>query len=150
MTDPRGLGGRVSPARAYAAALVLLTAGLVLLVVAYGLPWLTLAVVLGIVATRGWGRTVASLLLGAAGLVAAVTGIVLVLNGGDDSGSPLGALGGLLVAFAGGWATWRGRAWPAMGGRYERTSTVATASSSRLAAWDALDRGQDPTDDLVE
>ncbi|MBM0233247.1 Trp biosynthesis-associated membrane protein, partial [Micromonospora sp. STR1_7] len=59
---------------------------------------------------------------------------------------------------AGGWTALRGGGWPAMGARYERpTRTVAGSAppaagpSAPLAgrrtteAWDALDRGEDPT-----
>ncbi|WP_369137741.1 TIGR02234 family membrane protein [Modestobacter versicolor] len=69
----------------------------------------------------------------------------------------VGVLAGLLVVL-------RGRRWPAMGRRYERTGTPAqqrpaaaaragrparpeTDEDRHQAAWKALDRGDDPTDD---
>lgn len=138
----------LSPARAYVVALVLLATGVVLVVIADGLPWLTLAVVLGIVATRGWGRIIASALLLIGGLVAVVGGVIAIIGGSAGSGI-LGVAGGVLVSCAAAWTIVRGRQWPAMGGRYERDRGSA-ATSSRLSAWDALDRGQDPTEDLPE
>lgn len=74
-------------------------------------------------------------------------------------------LGGLLTAVGGGWVAVAGHRWPAMGARYERPARVAAptarttgadqreAADARLArdarritdAWDALDRGEDPT-----
>jgi len=61
----------------------------------------------------------------------------------------LGALAGLLVAV-------RGRGWPAMGRRYERTGPPdggraavprpETDEDRARMAWQALDRGEDPTD----
>lgn len=138
----------VPPARAYLLALVLLAAGLALAIVAYGLPWLTLAVVLGIVATRGWARTVAAVILLIGGLVLVVAGATALAAGSAGAGWS-GLAGGILVAAGSAWAVVRGRAWPAMGGRYERKGSTTT-SSSRLSAWDALDRGHDPTDDRPE
>jgi len=71
-------------------------------------------------------------------VLALVTGIV-------------GVLTGLLVVL-------RGRTWPAMGRRYERpgpdggattpaAARPATAEDRASAAWRALDRGEDPTED---
>jgi uncharacterized membrane protein (TIGR02234 family) len=59
----------------------------------------------------------------------------------------LGAAAGLLVVA-------RGRQWPGMGRRYERSGSSPTAPSPARAqtdedraqaAWQALDRGEDPT-----
>lgn len=139
----------MSSVRAYVLALVLLTLGVVLTIVAYGLPWLSVAVVLGIVATRGWGRVIAAAILLLAGLAAVGVGISLLVTG-SESTSVVGLSGGLLVAAVSSWAMVRGRGWPAMGQRYDRSSGPTATTTSRRAAWDALDRGQDPTDDLVE
>ncbi len=139
----------MSSVRAYVLALVLLTLGVVLTIVAYGLPWLSVAVVLGIVATRGWGRVIAAAILFLAGLAAVGVGISLLVTG-SASTSVVGLSGGLLLAAVSAWAMVRGRDWPAMGQRYDRSSGPTTTTTSRRAAWDALDRGQDPTDDLVE
>jgi uncharacterized membrane protein (TIGR02234 family) len=62
---------------------------------------------------------------------------------------------GLLGIAAGLVAVVRGRSWPAMGRRYERDGATAPAAAARRpetdedraqAAWKALDRGEDPTD----
>jgi hypothetical protein len=85
-------------------------------------PWdvVALAGVVAIAATRGWSR--------------ALVGVVLVAVGLADL--PRGALlaaTGVLVAV-------RGPRWPALGARYE-----APGPMSERDAWDALDRGEDPT-----
>ena len=69
----------------------------------------------------------------------------------------LAVAAGLLGIGAGLLAVLRGRRWPAMGRRYERagTPTAAPAAARRpesdedraQAAWKALDRGDDPTQD---
>jgi uncharacterized membrane protein (TIGR02234 family) len=63
----------------------------------------------------------------------------------------LAVLGGVLVALAGVSALVRGATWPGMSSRYENaalkqaaTRTADTGSSKDL--WDALDRGEDPTE----
>jgi uncharacterized membrane protein (TIGR02234 family) len=68
----------------------------------------------------------------------------------------LTVVAGLLAFVAGLVAVTRGRSWPAMGRRYERegTTTAPSAAPRRpetdedraQAAWQALDRGEDPTD----
>ena len=138
----------ISPTRAYVLDLLLLTVGVLLVVVATGLPWLTLAVVLGIVATRGWGRTLAAGLLALGGLLAVVNAVA-ALAGEAVAPGATGVVGGLAVTVAAVWAMARGRRWPAMGGRYERARKQPGASS-RLAAWDALDHGVDPTEDGLD
>ncbi|WP_435871996.1 Trp biosynthesis-associated membrane protein [Micromonospora echinospora] len=59
--------------------------------------------------------------------------------------------GGLALAAGGAFTALRGDDWPAMGARYERRAAPA-AEPGRPAvergtrdAWDALDRGEDPT-----
>ncbi|MEV1157384.1 Trp biosynthesis-associated membrane protein [Micromonospora chokoriensis] len=137
------------------------------------LPWLpALAVVAlagggAVLATRGRVRRVLGGLLGVLGLaVAAGGGYGLVADvGGSVSRQwpALCLLGGLLAAAGGWWTALRGGSWPAMGARYERPArsgpeTVSApagpeGSSTSLAgrrtteAWDALDRGEDPTAD---
>ena len=66
--------------------------------------------------------------------------------------------GALLAAVAGLLALLRGPSWPRLSGRYERASGGASAGGGTvdsqgpagavggIAAWDALDRGEDPTD----
>ncbi|NUR30730.1 MAG: Trp biosynthesis-associated membrane protein [Catenulispora sp.] len=61
----------------------------------------------------------------------------------------LAVVGGVLVTLAGAAAIVRGATWPGMSSRYENAtpkaaSPVDTGSSKDL--WDALDRGEDPTE----
>ncbi|MDG4805265.1 Trp biosynthesis-associated membrane protein [Micromonospora sp. WMMD1120] len=132
------------------------------------LPWLpalavvTLAGAGAVLATRGRVRRVLGVLLAALGLVVAGGGGYAL---GADLGGPVSRqwpalclLGGLAAAVGGGWTALRGGDWPAMGARYERPARVpeaatAAGSSTPLAgrrtteAWNALDRGEDPTAD---
>ncbi len=123
--------------------------------------WIALAAVAGIVATRSWGRRIVGLLALVAGLVGATAGIAFAVapgrfvDGAGVSGQALVQVGlgwllaviaGLAVAGAAALTVLRGRQWPAMGVRYERRPATARVTSD----WDALDLGQDPTDDLVE
>ena len=82
-------------------------------------PWgvVALAGVVAIAATRGWARALIGAVLAAAGVASL----------------PRGAL----LALAGAFVAVRGPRWPALGARYE----VVTEHD----AWDALDRGEDPT-----
>ena len=63
----------------------------------------------------------------------------------------LAALGGVLVALAGVSALLRGATWPGMSSRYENAATgtaagTAADTGSSKDLWDALDRGEDPTE----
>jgi hypothetical protein len=188
----------VSSRRAYAAALVVLTAGALLLLWGYGLVWGTAEVPLlagaadttrtqeltgralypgaamagwvalgavgGVVATRSWGRVVVAtigLLSGIVGAGAAIGYAIAPAAAIDASvgvaGQPavaaepavgwvVAAIAGLSVVVASCWTLLSGRRWPTLGARYERGSRPERA----LSAWEAQDKGQDPTDDLVE
>lgn len=132
----------LSPVRAYVAALVLMSAALVGIVIATGLPWLILAVVLGVVATRGWGRT-------AVGVVIVIAGIGTVLGcllGSVPGSAVLGTISGSLLALGGAWTAVAGRSWPAMGARYDGGRSPSRRGRP-LSAWEAQDRGMDPTED---
>jgi hypothetical protein len=127
-----------------------------LLPVAAAGGWVALAGLAGIVATRGWGRTAVAILVllaGLAGLAGAVVfrrdlnALVADATVVHVSASwAWAAVGAVAVAVAGGWTVARGRTWPAMGTRYERTGSPRATRST----WDLQDMGQDPTDDLVE
>ncbi|MBE1492305.1 Trp biosynthesis-associated membrane protein [Plantactinospora soyae] len=131
------------------------------------LPWLPALALVGlagagaVLGTRGLGRRLVGGLLAAVGAGVAIGG---AYGGfGTDQGDIrltwplLCVLGGLLTMVAGGVTTARGAAWPVMGARYERAPRRSepepnpVADESRLdgrrtrAAWDALDRGEDPT-----
>jgi uncharacterized membrane protein (TIGR02234 family) len=61
------------------------------------------------------------------------------------------AVGGAALVAGGLLTIGRGRGWPAMGARYERRAPPAptgTGDAARdgMATWDAIDRGEDPTD----
>ncbi|WP_327034663.1 Trp biosynthesis-associated membrane protein [Micromonospora ureilytica] len=137
------------------------------------LPWLpalalvTLAGGGAVLATRGRLRRVLGVLLGVLGLaVAAGGGYGLVADVGgvvSRQWPALCLLGGLLAAVGGWWTAVRGGDWPAMGARYERPARTAPEAASAQSdpggpptplagrrtteAWDALDRGEDPTAD---
>ncbi|GAA4716818.1 hypothetical protein GCM10023263_67700 [Phytohabitans rumicis] len=93
-----------------------------------------------IVATRGRVRQVLGVLLLCLG--AGVAG------GGAHgltwaTGWPLACIaGGLLIAAGGALVAVRGLRWPSLGTRYERATR---SGDGPTAAWDALDRGDDPT-----
>lgn len=128
--------------------------------------WVCLAGVAGILATRSWGRAIVGAIVVLAGGVAAAVAVAFAIapSSAIDSaaqstvGSPvsvagsatgwwaLSLLGAVLAAAAGAWTMVRGRRWPAMGARYERAPRRAAAVSQ----WDAMDKGVDPTDDLIE
>ncbi len=89
-------------------------------------------------------------------------GLAVAAGGGyglvGDLGDPvtwqwpaLTLLGGLLAAVGGSLTMLRGHRWPAMGARYERRTPRPTGTSGPIGgagtveAWEALDRGEDPT-----
>ncbi|MDG4788706.1 Trp biosynthesis-associated membrane protein [Micromonospora sp. WMMD1102] len=129
------------------------------------LPWLPALALVGLagagalLGTRGIGRRLVGGLLAllGAGLVAGAGYAGFGTGGEVAAGWPLlCALGGLLAGAAGVLAVLRGAGWPVMGARYDRArpagaGRVATAPDGRVdagrttAAWDALDRGEDPT-----
>ena len=135
-----------------------------------------LAAAVALLAVRGPGRAVVGLLMAAAGGLLAWSGIRALAGGLSDAASQvpgvgrgagqvtvavsaawpvLAVLAGLLGIGAGLLAVLRGRTWPAMGRRYERSGVATPAAVRRpetdedraQAAWKALDRGDDPTAD---
>jgi len=123
--------------------------------------WLAAAGLAGIIATRTWGRVIIGAIVaiaGAGSLVAsawfAVASTDLVRAAAEShAGETLAELGeysitwwwtptllgSLLVLAAGLLTCARGRTWPGLGRKYERTTT------RQLTDWQALDQGQDPT-----
>ena len=102
----------------------------------------------GLLATRGLARMAVGALLALAAM-----GEIVLLAGhlGRSGWVALGLAGAVLVAAGGAAALWRGGAWPAMGSRYDRgeadpAPAPADAEESDAAIWDAMDRGEDPTD----
>ena len=140
--------------------------GAVLVPGARALGLLGLAGVLALPATRTWGRLVVGALLAAAGAgVAALViraladplgAVARATPPGRDAaasvdlgGWPLGALlgAGLLVS-SGVAVLLRGRHWGALGARFEPPSQPSAAQpAGQAAVWDALDRGEDPTEE---
>jgi hypothetical protein len=112
-------------------------------------PWLTplCLVALGgagaLLATRGLSRLAVGVLLVLCGLGVA-GGAAAGLHHDARPGWPLLCLfGGIVVAAAGAVSVVRGRGWPALGARYERSANGPVPTGPQL--WDALDRGDDPT-----
>ncbi|WP_050565010.1 Trp biosynthesis-associated membrane protein [Salinispora oceanensis] len=124
------------------------------------LPWLP---ALALVTLAGWGAVLATRgrvrrLLGGGltGLAVAVAagggyGLLGGLNGAVSRQWPLLCLiGGGCAAAAGVLTAARGDRWLVMGARYERSAGSVPGpvpGRSTRDAWDALDRGADPTDD---
>ena len=113
-----------------------------------------LAAAIALYATRGVGRVLVALVAvssGAAIAVGAGYGIAAAAAGArstvDGGVWPIACLlGGLVVAGTGGYALLRGRRWPSMGARYERTPVAAPDPDGDPATmWDSLDAGTDPT-----
>jgi uncharacterized membrane protein (TIGR02234 family) len=116
-----------------------------------------------LLATRGRARRIVGVLLvgvGAGIVVGAVAGRVGLDAGAADRRGvvwPVACvLGGALVALGGWWAIRHGHRWPSLGARYERRPTGsagdrgggqprAAGPVDTRSAWDALDRGDDPT-----
>lgn len=129
-----------------------------------------LAGVVGLLATRRWGRLVVGVLLAAAGVGVTIRALGHLAAPGDDrardllddagragdtagaalsstvvAGWPLlAAAGGLLLAAGGLGVVLRSRRWPTMSARYERAAP-RRAQPAEPALWDALDAGTDPT-----
>ncbi|SCG47943.1 Trp biosynthesis-associated membrane protein [Micromonospora humi] len=124
------------------------------------LPWVSALAYVGlagggaVLATRGRLRRLLGVLLTGVGLAVAVGGGVGLTEAGVSRHWPaLVLVGGLASAAGGAFTASRGGGWPAMGARYERgAASASTAGADRPAvergtrdAWDALDRGEDPT-----
>lgn len=128
------------------------------LVPATGLVLLAAAVAL--LAVRSGGRVVVGLLMAVAGGVLGWSGVRTLTGGVPADGATaevavawpvLAVVAGILGAAAGSVVVLRGRSWPEMGRRYERTpeepgrAREETDEDRAQAAWKALDRGEDPT-----
>ena len=131
--------------------------------------WVGLAAIAALLATRTWGRRVTGAVVLVAGGAAGVTGVAFglteVASGGggtfvaaalgDESAAAatsvsisawwvVALLSGLAMLACGMLALVDGPSWPRLGARYSRPDSQATVPSA-AAAWDALDRGEDPT-----
>jgi uncharacterized membrane protein (TIGR02234 family) len=125
-----------------------------------GLALVALAGAGALLATRGLARRILGGLLSVVGLgvaAGAIAGRAGLDVGSAGAGATLGpvacVLGGLLVVLGGLSAVRSGHEWPAMGARYERRGAADSRAADSdtdqrvdtRAAWDALDRGDDPT-----
>lgn len=128
--------------------------------------WVALAAVAGVVATRTWGRVFIGAVAVLAGGVSGVAGFTFIFSRGAlvtqalDGGTALSVdsnawwvvavVSGLAVVVAGVVTIARGRGWSALGQRYERAGGSAVTHGQAATAaqtWDALDQGEDPTQD---
>ncbi|MFG3420694.1 Trp biosynthesis-associated membrane protein [Micromonospora sp. NPDC048063] len=130
------------------------------------LPWLPALALVGlagggaVLATRGRSRRLLGALLCGLGAAVAAGGGYGLVAGFDGEVSrhwpALCLVGGVLAAAGGLLTALRGRRWPAMGARYERPARGGGVPAARgedgrvtgrrtTEAWDALDRGEDPT-----
>ncbi len=108
------------------------------------------ALVGAVLLATGVAVAVAAARGGAAAVTAATDAVV-----GGGTGRYLGTgwpwvagIGGMAIAAAGLLTLARGRAWPGLSGRYDRqrpSAPAAEARADRRGMWDALDRGDDPT-----
>jgi uncharacterized membrane protein (TIGR02234 family) len=57
----------------------------------------------------------------------------------------LAVAGAVLILAAGTAAAWRGRAWPTMSSRYDRTAEQEPADADTASLWEAISSGVDPT-----
>jgi uncharacterized membrane protein (TIGR02234 family) len=122
-----------------------------------GLALVALAGAGALLATRGLFRRLLGGLLAAvgagiaAGAIAGRAGLEVGAAGAGATVWPVACvLGGLLVLLGGLSAARYGHEWPGMGARYDRRSASPADPEvdqrvDTRAAWDALDRGDDPT-----
>jgi uncharacterized membrane protein (TIGR02234 family) len=130
-------------------------------------PWLIGLALVGLagtgalLATHGWLRRALGGLLALVGVgvvIGAVAGRVGLDTGAAGNGGTLWpvacALGGAIVAVGGLVAARQGHQWPRMSARYDRKPAASTEPQptglnvkpvDNRAAWDSLDRGNDPT-----
>jgi hypothetical protein len=118
------------------------------------MPIVGFAGLAGVIGSRGLVRRIVGILIALAGGVLVWAGIqaaislrvgLLVPAGEIESVAPalplVAAFAGVVLLAAGVTVLLRGNRWPALGANYERTS------DRPRDAWEALDRGVDPTDD---
>jgi len=115
------------------------------------LPALALAALAGagaLLATRGAARVAVAVLVVLAGAgMAAGAGYGLTFDGVRPGWPLLCAIAAIPVLSAGAYAAVRQGNWPGMGTRYERMGgTTGPETATGTGMWDALDRGEDPTE----
>jgi len=117
------------------------------------MPVLLLAGIAAVIGSRGWGRRITGGLIAAAAAVIVVGTFWALFVDGLDSFAPvdarevatdtlapiIGMVGGGIALLGGIVIAVRGPTWPGLGRSYERSSKAPRD------AWEALDRGIDPT-----
>jgi peptidoglycan/LPS O-acetylase OafA/YrhL len=113
------------------------------------LALVALAGAAALLATRRWGRIAVGILIVAAGAGTAVAAVVAT----DPPGSVhlpawriVTVIAAVPVVLAGGAAAARGYRWSVMSARYDAPGARQRVQDPDVALWDALDRGDDPTD----
>ena len=108
------------------------------------LALVALAGVVAVLAARGWARA-------AVGIALTLGGVAIVVSAAGEVGAvatpawPVVTAGaGLCVLGAGLLTAVRARSWPTLGARYD--APAAPRSATTGDTWDAIDRGEDPTD----
>ena len=117
------------------------------------MPWLPALGAVGLagagalLATRGVVRIVLGGLLTVCGVGVAVVALVPLGDGAAPVWPVVSAVAGLFIAAIGIFTVRVSRGWPAMGTRFERPASPSapTPQASKADLWDALDRGEDPT-----
>ncbi|WP_433263603.1 Trp biosynthesis-associated membrane protein [Actinosynnema sp. CS-041913] len=107
------------------------------------LALLCLAAIAAVVALSGWVRRVLGVVVVAAGGTAAFLGLA---ESGALAGRAPAVLGGALVLGAGVLLVVRGAAMPRLGGGYQTPGAAKRATDPERELWNALERGDDPTD----
>lgn len=124
--------------------------------------WLGAAAGLALLAVRRWGRVLIGLLLVVSGAAAAVESVRYARRGvGEFAWTSYGPVtsvtltrtvwpwvavaAAVVLAVVGLWVVLRGGRWPGMGERYDAPAEPRRPADPAAAAWDALDRGDDPT-----
>lgn len=102
----------------------------------------SIVAVLGVIATRVWGRR----LIGGLAAIVSLATLVSILSANSEGilwwiGSSAALALGLILT--NGWAAIRGSHWPMLGRKYERDS----GEQAPTDPWKALDQGIDPTVD---
>lgn len=108
------------------------------------LALVALAGVVAVLAARGWARAAIGIALALGGIAIVVNAAAEVAAAGTPAWPVVVVLGGVLVVAAGLLTAVRARSWPALGSRYD--APAARRSATTGDAWDAIDRGEDPTD----
>jgi hypothetical protein len=103
------------------------------------LALLALAAVVAMFAVRGALRSAVGVVVGLAGVFIVIASV----TAGGGAWRWIAAAGGAVILAAGVLIVTRGGPWPSMSTRYEREERAATKP---LSAWDAIDRGEDPTE----